>query len=409
MTDEDKSLIGKAYDFWKRHKRKAIVLGGISGAVYLYNNSEEVRDVVDQTWNWIAQKLPIPAQIFPHPDEARSKVGRNRLRPGGVILHEEHSSAGECHSATSIADSQSIVATCIQLLQMAGKNLDGTLSTEALRLEISKNPANKMELWEEMKIVSWSRCFASLYTVCHLVMYLQIQTGVAGRFLCIQNAESSRDLNRKLQIISHHVQCAEFPVNEGFGRMMKVTRDVVSKVVAFRGLQDFLSLNDIRQIISDVRKIMEDGVGDEGYRRYHNYHLEFLVPEAQLDSSIDREPLEHSCESAALLSLTNDVNAALQSVDCSMILNCCLEYSFTRFIAEIKSFVDDRARKTNAKESARIPHAALLPAVSRISNLYIKPPEAEPLIKELVDIQYFRPFVERIVSQSLQLNSVVTN
>jgi Peroxin-3 len=77
------------------------------------------------------------------------------------------------------------------------------------------SPVNKMELWEEMKILAWSRCFVSIYTVCHLMVYIKVQTGVSGRFLYLQDAQTEEQLHWKLSLISRHMQCTEYPIREG--------------------------------------------------------------------------------------------------------------------------------------------------------------------------------------------------
>ena len=85
-----------------------------------------------------------------------------------------------------------------------------------------------------------------------------------------------------------------------------------------------------------------------------------------------------------------------------MVLNCCLEKCFSRIFTEVESLVKDRP----APSGGRIPHAALLPALDRISHIFASPGHAEPLVRDLVDIGYFGPFVAGIVRQSLQRDSL---
>ncbi|OQV20398.1 putative Peroxisomal biogenesis factor 3 [Hypsibius exemplaris] len=407
-------MFRKTYDFVKKHKKKALLAGAVYGGVYAYNNNDVVRIVVDGSCSWAWKKLSdfLPAARASNLEEP-NQPHANHLRSGRSF----GDSGGNCQPETpdGFVKDESVVATTLQLLEEALRLIDQLLNVDALRQKISQNPANKLELWEDMKILAWSRCFVAIYCVCHLVVYIKVQTGVASRLMYSQGAETTEKLHWKLGIISRHMQCTEYPIREGLGQLVKIVKNVVQKPVAPRQLQDALTLADIKQVVYEVRKLMEAGSSMNGFVHPRNYHLEFVVPAGQLDRSIEREPITQSPDDRILLAMTEDANRALESVDCNMVLNCCLEKCFTRLFSEVDSLLRDRtppAAGSFAPNSqpfsatAKIPHVALLPALDRMSHIYASPLDAAPLVKDLVGLSYFAPFVASIVHQSLQRDSL---
>ena len=72
------------------------------------------------------------------------------------------------------------------------------------------------------------------------------------------------------------------------------------------------------------------------------------------------------------------------SVDCNLVLNCCLEKCFSRLFSELESVIQDRCQMYS--EAPKVPLVGLLPSLARTLHLFLKPPEALPVIQ--VRVQY---------------------
>ncbi|GAU99359.1 hypothetical protein RvY_10376 [Ramazzottius varieornatus] len=391
-------MFAKGYQFVKKHRRKAILFGAVGGGVYAYNNSETVKTVVDKSWAWLCHRVVDPVLGLPptslSQDEEDFVAASWSGEPEGKRGQENADSP-----ASGIASNKNIVDTVIQLLEEQGLPLfDELLDIESLRQQIGRNPENKIELWEEMKIVAWSRCIASVYTICHLVTHIKVLTGVSARFLHEQPAASQEHFRNKLLLISKHIQSAEYAVGEGLQQLVKVVKVVVAKPISPRTLQEPLSLQDLKKIVYEVRKLMEAGSAMNGFVHARNYHLEFLIPEKHA------EPMLESVADQQSFQLNELVLEALESVDCNLVLNCCLEKCFFRLFGELESVIKDRSPMYS--EAPKVPLVALLPSIARTSQLFLKPPEALPVIEELVNLPYFTSFVDQIVLHSLQTDSL---
>jgi hypothetical protein len=79
--------------------------------------------------------------------------------------------------------------------------------------------------------------------------------------------------------------------NLGLVHLIKIVKSVVAKPVAPRALQDGLCMTDVKQIVYEVRKLMEAGSNVNGFVHARNYHLEFVIPAEQLNDAVEREVL----------------------------------------------------------------------------------------------------------------------
>ena len=61
------------------------------------------------------------------------------------------------------------------------------LNCEAITAKLRERPANKLELWEQLKVLSFSRTVASIYSSCMLFVFLRVQLNIVGGYMYLDS------------------------------------------------------------------------------------------------------------------------------------------------------------------------------------------------------------------------------
>ena len=61
------------------------------------------------------------------------------------------------------------------------------LNCEAVTSKLREKPANKLELCEQLKILSFTRTLGSIYSSCMLFVFLRVQLNIVGGYLYLDS------------------------------------------------------------------------------------------------------------------------------------------------------------------------------------------------------------------------------
>lgn len=62
------------------------------------------------------------------------------------------------------------------------------LDTERLTMSLKIKQGNKLDVWGELKIVSFARVVVAVYSVCLLSVFLRLQLNILGGYLFLQTS-----------------------------------------------------------------------------------------------------------------------------------------------------------------------------------------------------------------------------
>lgn len=197
-------------DFFRRHRRKFVITGVVIGGAYLVGRY--VRWSYNQ-WQR-EQELEYLAQ-------ARKQ-------------HHFESNQKTC------------TITLFSLLPSLKQTLLDELNTEAITAQLREKSDNKLQLWEELKILSFTRTICSVYSSCLLFVFLRVQLNILGGYMYLDSLvaaeESGHAVNgaRKLHatgdVQKRYLALVKYLLEDG---MMKLIR-VVQRTV--EGNQGFICL-----------------------------------------------------------------------------------------------------------------------------------------------------------------------
>jgi len=154
------------------------------------------------------------------------------------------------------------VTTLSSLFPLLRKKIEECLDTDSITdtLRENKEMSNKekIEMWEELKVVSVSRCVVLVVAGVYLSLMVRIQLNIlAGYIYKHQMGVQQVNNNIKNGIVSHLVQeaylsiCNNF-VSSGISSLCQATQVVVKKRLNTVQLQQKLTVSELEAVLTDV-------------------------------------------------------------------------------------------------------------------------------------------------------------
>ncbi|KAH8379260.1 hypothetical protein KR009_003949 [Drosophila setifemur] len=204
-------MLSRLQDFLSRHRRKFIVTGVlVGGTIYAAR---------------YAQRRLVEFQE----KQAREFFERTRR------MHHFESTEKTCN--------QVILGMGEEMCQAVLREC----STDELLEQLRQNPKNKLELWEDMKIVSFTRLATFVYASSMLVIALRVQLNLLGGYIYRDIMSEQKQITDELKqqylsLIRH------FITEAGIRDLARYIRTQVIAVVKAMPLSQQLSLNDMEQL-----------------------------------------------------------------------------------------------------------------------------------------------------------------
>ncbi|XP_023303180.2 peroxisomal biogenesis factor 3 [Lucilia cuprina] len=284
-------MLSRLRDFLTRHRRKFVVTGVVVGGTYLALK--------------YAQKKLLDMQ---------ERQAREFMEKSRRMQHFE---------STEKTCNQVIIGMGAELMQAILKEC----STDELLQQLRENPPNKLELWEEMKIVAFTRLTTFIYASSMLVVALRVQLNILGGYLYCdttstlmaneqakhkqKQAKINDDLKQQyLSLIRHFIQ------DGGLSELVRLIRAKVISVVKQLPLTKRLSLADIEQLFWSLQMAINSEPNSDPCSKMSRY----LLP-SQLSDFNSGGPL--------LEKLYNETLDLLESDDASSVCsnNICRGFS----------------------------------------------------------------------------------
>uniref|UniRef100_A0A034W8K7 Peroxisomal biogenesis factor 3 n=1 Tax=Bactrocera dorsalis TaxID=27457 RepID=A0A034W8K7_BACDO len=171
--------------------------------------------------------------------------------------------------------------TCNKVIIGMGTELYAAIirecNTNALLDQLRQNPPNKLELWEEMKIVAFTRLTTFIYASSMLVIALRVQMNLLGGYLyqdvTLERKQIAEELKQQyLSLIGYFIH------DGGLSELIRVIRAKVLVVMKTLPLSKRFSLSDIEQLFWTLQMAINSDVGDP-IAKMASYLLPPQVPE----------------------------------------------------------------------------------------------------------------------------------
>lgn len=154
--------------------------------------------------------------------------------------------------------------TCNQAIMGLAPNLIDqilkTLDTEPILEKLRNNPDNKIDLWNEMKILAFSRLTALVYACSMLVVTLRIQFNILGGYLYKDTVSGEEKISNGLQ--QNYVALIQYFLKDGVETLCKLIESKVRQVVSGYDLNQKLTLAETEQIFWSIQMAVNSDAQD---------------------------------------------------------------------------------------------------------------------------------------------------
>ncbi|XP_033091102.1 peroxisomal biogenesis factor 3 isoform X2 [Trachypithecus francoisi] len=217
-------MLRSVWNFLKRHKKKCIFLGTVLGGVYILGKygQKKIREIQER--------------------EAAEYIAQARRQ-----YHFE-SNQRTCNM------------TVLSMLPTLREALMQQLNSESLTALLKNRPSNKLEIWEDLKIISFTRSIVAVYSTCMLVVLLRVQLNIIGGYIYLDNAAVGKNGTTILappDVQQQYLSSIQHLLGDGLTELITVIKQAVQKILGSVSLKHSLSLLDLEQKLKEIRNLVE--------------------------------------------------------------------------------------------------------------------------------------------------------
>ncbi|XP_022766240.1 peroxisome biogenesis protein 3-2-like isoform X1 [Durio zibethinus] len=350
-------------NLWRRHRRKVLVTAGVLGSGYflykLYDaHKRRLTDLERQLASERENDEFIKARMQVHFENIQ------RIADTTTLPHSMH------YLSCRIAEDLDLSHLTERLTK--GKGQPNSLSS-----------SEKLELWDRLKILSFTRMVVSIWAVTMLSLYIRVQVNILGRHLYIDTARGlgSSHLLEDADLIDREEQqkflaSADFLANYGLPTLLSNMQIAVTEVLKAKQLRDFFDSRVLHQTIMQIL----DMFMSMGSPRFW---VDCLMPEdprlyklAPTSSSDKTNPSEFT-QFDQLMVETREV---LSSAEFDSVVEISLK-AVVNALVEEKGFQSRVGRPTLG-----MPLARLLPLITQICPTLLDEPSKNQFIQIIQSI-----------------------
>lgn len=163
-------------------------------------------------------------------------------------------------STTERTCNQAITGLAPNLIDQINKVLD----TDAILDEIKQNPDRKIELWNELKVLAFSRLTALVYASSMLVIVLRIQFNILGGYLYKDTANGDDKVSADIQ--QNYVALIQYFLRDGVDALCEMIQRKVRHVLSGYDLSQKLTLAETEQIFWSIQMAVNSDADDPSSR-----------------------------------------------------------------------------------------------------------------------------------------------
>ncbi|KAF3703184.1 Peroxisomal biogenesis factor 3 Peroxin-3 Peroxisomal assembly protein PEX3 [Channa argus] len=319
-------MFSSTWNFVKRHRRKFIFAGAVVGGVYLLGKyaQKKIREIQEK--------------------EATEYIAQARRQ-----FHFE-SNQRTCNM------------TVLSMLPPLREAIVNQLNSENLTTLLKTKPANKLEIWEDLKILSFTRTIVAVYSTCMLVVLLRVQLNIIGGYLYLDNSVGKNGMTAQAppDVQQQYLSSIQHLLRDGLTELMTVVKKAVQNSLGGFSLKQSLSLLELEQQLSWIRAEVEAG----SERPLSWYML-----------ADDENPLaEQACgltqNDVMTIKLLNETRDMLDSPDFTTVLNACLNRGFSRLLDNLAEFfrpppsVSASSSAPDSLSAVSLPLAKIIPIIN---------------------------------------------
>lgn len=357
------------WEYWRKHKRKVYAtLGVLGGGYLLYSFYDAQRRRLSDLETQLATQRQndelVKAQMQAHFENIQ-RIADTTTLPHAML-----------YLSSRVAEELDIVHLTERLKK--GKGQPNTLTS-----------AEKLELWDRLKILSFTRMVLSIWTMTMLSLYIRVQVNILGRHLYIDTARAlgGSHLLEEVDLIDRNDQqqflaTADFLSNYGMPILISNMQAAATEVLKGKQLKDFFNAT---VLLETVVQILDTFMSMGSPHHWVNY----LMPE---DMRFYKSVASSGSDNPDISDVTKfdqlmvETRAVLSSSEFGSIVDISLKTVVDALMEDIKVEPGENNLLTG------VPLAKLLPQVAGFGPLLLEEPSQNRFIQIIRNIPQVEVF-----------------
>ncbi|KAK9750415.1 hypothetical protein RND81_02G195300 [Saponaria officinalis] len=355
-------MMNSLRSFWRRHKKKIFVTLGVVGSGY----------AVYKLYDAHKRRLYELETLL-----ARKRENDERIK----AQMQEH-----FEGIQRIADSTTLPHAVLILSSRLNEELDLAVLTERLKQEKDTlTRPEKLELWDRLKVLSFTKMVLSLWSVTMLSLFVRVQVNILGRQLYIDIA-SSRESSPFIEEANFldeddeqkFLTRPDFLARHGFPTLIADMEAAATEILKNKQLNYSFDYSTLHET---VMQILDTFMSMEKPQRWMDC---FTLEDAQFSSLIASSSSNNFIQSNATKfdQLMAEARTVLSSDEFFNTVNVSLKTMANAVMADVFNHPSGAA-----EPSTGIPLVKLVPRVAQVSKQLLDQPSENRFIKLIRNIQ----------------------
>lgn len=287
--------------------------------------------------------------------------------------------------------------TVLSLITNLKDSIVVLLDSDALTSVLKMKPVNKVQVWEQLKLVAFSRAVTAIYGSSVLIALLHVQMNILGGYLYVDVVYGGKGSEPRNFQVSQEVQqkfldAVQHLLNDGLKTFVDSLQVSVKKVVELVSLKDKLTLADMDRIFRQIRVEFEV---DET-NPLHDMSS-FLLP------SVENGEI---CDGVTLGKILNETRDVINSEDFQRVFMVTVDTGYTHLSDWLAGFFVDCGKRDGGvsfvnPHAVAVPLAKIIPALNNLvfNQCSVQPGQLPQMLLQLETVKLFAGNIYEAFSQ----------
>lgn len=254
-------------------------------------------------------------------------------------------------------------ATALSIIPSLREKIMLELNCEKLTEQLQQKPSNKVYVWSELKLLSFTRSVVSIYATSILILTLRVQLNIIGGCNYARSEHEQPLTEQEGQVHQKYLETIQHFLTNGVQKLSDLVRHSVEKEMMNVTLKQAFSVEALRELVDRIRANME-GINEETHQ---TPFLKFISP------PIAQE--EYDPESVALRHLLGETNEILASQDYHYVLQSTINNGFEGLFRHLQKVfatgvTDPQVLHQKTNSSPSIAVARLIPPLAATIHVF---------------------------------------
>ncbi|RNA13902.1 peroxisomal biogenesis factor 3 [Brachionus plicatilis] len=266
----------------------------------------------------------------------------------------------------------------LSIFESIQEQINNNLSSNEYLEQLKLKPPNKLELWEKIKILSVSKCLASIYSMVIVSILTKIELNIVGGFLFRQivtdgssfdNIKSSSQINLSAKFQKKYLENIEKFSQEGIKKLCLNIRPIVEKVFENINLKENIGTEYLNEKLELTMELFE-AQNDDFVTEYLSFG--YSITKGSLESEyclVDASnPMVDHVEENILSDLNNETLDLILCEDFKQTFRTIFDDLKNDLLNNLSSLMLTQILKRESPEkiSISLPFAKLIPILNQI-------------------------------------------